>query len=185
MNMNKNWKTLAVLWLSGIILVGMGTYAATSWDFKGIMNNPKHHMMKEIWSWDMKWPSPQMENFLSGDFKGGRMHGMKGEMWDRFLGMFLNEENLTDIQKEEIKTLQEEKEAKVKEINEEFFSNIRKYIDEDKLEEFDKFIAEKDQFQGMNGERPELPDGENFRGWRPWMWDRPDFNRWDSSQISQ
>ena len=222
MNMNKNGKTLAVLWLSGLVLAGMGTYAATNTDVVNELSNGfRPHMVREIWSGDFENPhlaftslsdeeqsalesllsefkeeelkyfeslrdasddektalesawettkasykeqalaivsdesADVIEKIFSRENKGGRemKQKMGGEIWDRFLGNFFDEESLTDTQKEEIKALQEEKEEKIKAINEEFFANIKQYIPEDKQEQFEQYISEKEDKGFMKGQ---------------------------------
>ena len=70
MNMNNtNWKILAILGIGGIVLTGVGTFAATSTATQSeVLNTRRPQMMKEFWTWNLKElknPHVQMNNLLT------------------------------------------------------------------------------------------------------------------------
>ena len=70
MNMNNiNWKILAILGIGGIVLTGVGTFAATSTATQSeVLNTRRPQMMKEFWTWNLKElknSHVQMNNLLT------------------------------------------------------------------------------------------------------------------------
>ena len=68
---------------------------------------------------------------------------------NRFWFAFIDEENLTDAQKEEIEKLQEERDEAIKKINDEFFDKLEKFISEEKLEDYENFVANHENMKWM------------------------------------
>lgn len=112
----------------------------------------------------------------------------KNELWWEKEGMpcagghnivekFIDTESLSETDKTEIKEIEEKKQEAVqslqeknqeamKEINDEYFASIKKFVADDKLEEFENFVEEADNFEAK----------ENWFG--PWKW-RMGGMRWD------
>lgn len=148
--MNTKWKRLAtVLWLSTVVLAtGVGVYAAKNdASLSGAIdkNRPPMIMEKRIWSGEMKLP-PRMN--LSGENKMP-----KGWKENRFWFAFIDEESLTDAQKEEIEKLQEERDEAIKKINDEFFDKLEKFISEEKLEDYENFVENHENMKWMLHEK--------------------------------
>jgi len=68
---------------------------------------------------------------------------------NRFWFAFIDEENLTDAQKEEIEKLQEERDEAIKKINDEFFDKLEKFISEEKLEDYENFVENHENMKWM------------------------------------
>lgn len=77
----------------------------------------------------------------------------KWEKERRFWFAFIDEENLTDAQKEEIEKLQDERDKAIKNINYEFFDKLEKFISEEKLEDYENFVENHENMQWMSHEK--------------------------------
>lgn len=146
--MDTKWKRLAaILWLSWAVLATwMGVYAAkneaqTEWAFS--REKPQMEMRQQLWSGEMmrhpgmEWLNP--ENLNSENFNPENMP-QRREKENRFWFAFIDDENLTDEQKAEIEKLQEERDEAIKQINDEFFDKLEKFISEEKLEDYENFV---------------------------------------------
>jgi hypothetical protein len=86
---------------------------------------------------------------------------MPCERENSIVGKFIDDENLSEADKEEIKAIEEKKQEAIeslqeknqeamKEINDEYFTNIKKFVAEDKIEEFEAFVEKADNFENMD-----------------------------------
>jgi len=161
--MNTKWKRLAaVLWLSTVVLAtGVGVYAAKNdASLTGAFDKNRPQMMQQLGSGEMMKP-PRMDWFNPEEWMP------KGWKENRFWFAFIDEENLTDAQKEEIEKLQEERDEAIKKINDEFFDKLEKFISEEKLEDYENFVENHENMKWM--------DRWMWHGkWNPKMkWDCP------------
>ena len=169
-DMNTKWKRLAtILWLSSVVLTTwMWVYAAQneSASAEVLDKNRPPMMEQQIGSGEMMRP-PRMEWFNPENFNPEEFdpENKMPRWWkvDRFWFAFIDQESLTDAQKSEIEKLQEERDEAIKKINDDFFDKLEKYISEDKLEDYEKFVENHENMKWM-------PHGK----WRPEM-------RWESS----
>jgi len=121
--MDTKWKRLAaILWLWWAVLATwMGVYAAKNEaKIEKTLNKeePPMVMRQQVGSSEMhKW---WKEN--------------------RFWFAFINQESLTDEQKNEIEKFQDERDEAIKKINDEFFDKLEKFISEEKLEDYEDFV---------------------------------------------
>ena len=148
--MNTKWTRLAtILWISSVVLAtGVGVYAAKNdASFTGAFDKSGPQMMQQFGSGEMMKP-PRMDWFNPEEW----MHKWWKE--NRFWFAFIDEENLTDAQKEEIEKLQEERDEAIKKINDEFFDKLEKFISEEKLEDYENFVE----------------NHENMKWMERWMW---------------
>jgi len=144
--MNTKWKRLAaVLWLSTVVLAtGVGVYAAKNdVSLTGAFDKNRPQMMQQFGSGEMMKP-PRM------DWMNPEEWMPKWEKENRFWFAFIDEENLTDAQKEEIEKLQEERDEAIKKINDEFFDKLEKFISEEKLEDYENFIENHENMKWMD-----------------------------------
>ena len=143
--MNTKWTRLAtILWISSVVLAtGVGVYAAKNdASFTGAFDKNRPQMMQQFGSGEMMRPP--------------RMNWFNPEGWmpkwgkeNRFWFAFIDEENLTDAQKEEIEKLQEERDETIKKINDEFFDKLEKFISEEKLEDYENFVENHENMKWM------------------------------------
>ena len=144
--MNTKWKRLAaVLWLSTVVLATwVGVYAAKNdASFTGAFDKSRHQMMQQLGSGEMIRP-PRMDWFNPEEWmpKWGKEN--------RFWFAFIDEESLTDTQKEEIEKLQKERDEAIKKINDEFFDKLEKFISEEKLDDYENFVENHENMKWMN-----------------------------------
>jgi len=147
--MNTKWKRLAaVLWLSTVVLAtGVGVYAAKNdASLTGAFDKNRPQMMQQFGSGEMMKP-PRM------DWMNPEEWMPKWEKENRFWFAFIDEENLTDAQKEEIEKLQEERDEAIKKINDEFFDKLEKFISEEKLEDYENFVENHENMKWMPHEK--------------------------------
>ena len=147
--MNTKWKRLAaVLWLSSVVLAtGVGVYAAKNdASLTGAFDKNRPQMMQQFGSGEMMRP-PKMDWFNPEEWMP--------KWWkeNRFWFAFIDEENLTDAQKEEIEKLQEERDEAIKKINDEFFDKLEKFISEEKLEDYENFVENHENMKWMPHEK--------------------------------
>ena len=143
--MNTKWTRLAtILWISSVVLAtGVGVYAAKNdASFTGAFDKNRPQMMQQFGSGEMMKP-PRMDWFNSEEWM------RKWEKENRFWFAFIDEENLTDTQKEEIEKLQEERDEAIKKINDEFFDKLEKFISEEKLEDYENFVSNHENMKWM------------------------------------
>ena len=155
--MNTKWTRLAtILWISSVVLAtGVGVYAAKNdASFTGAFDKSRPQMVQQFGSGEMMKP-PRMDWFNPEEWmpKWGKEN--------RFWFAFIDEENLTDAQKEEIEKLQEERDEAIKKINDEFFDKLEKFISEEKLEDYENFVA----------------NHENMKWMKQWKWNHK--MRWE------
>lgn len=147
--MNTKWTRLAaILWLSTVVLTtGVGVYAAKNdASFTGAFDKNRPQMMQQFGSGEMMKP-PKMDWFNPEEWMS--------KWWkeNRFWFAFIDEENLTDAQKEEIEKLQEERDEAIKKINDEFFDKLEKFISEEKLEDYENFVENHENMKWMPHEK--------------------------------
>jgi len=140
----------------------------------------------------------EVENIFSRDHRNEL--GWEREFWmpcergNSIVGKFIDDENLSEADKEEIKaidekkqeaieSLQEKNQEAMKEINNEYFTNIKKFVAEDKIEEFEAFVEKADNFENMD-------KGFWHWKWRMWgmremPWEAPDLNNWERPELPQ
>ena len=155
--MNTKWTRLAtILWISSVVLAtGVGVYAAKNdASFTGAFDKSRPQMVQQFGSGEMMKP-PRMDWFNPEEWMP--------KWWkeNRFWFAFIDEENLTDAQKEEIEKLQEERDEAIKKINDEFFDKLEKFISEEKLEDYENFVA----------------NHENMKWMKQWKWNHK--MRWE------
>ena len=122
-----------------------------------------------------------VENIFSRDHKNElwweRGEGMPCAGGHNIVERFIDTESLSEADKTEIKEIEEKKQEAIqalqdknqeamKEINDEYFASIKKFVADDKLEEFEDFVEKADNF--------DTP--EHWFG--PWKW-RMGGMRWD------
>lgn len=149
--MDTKWTRLAaILWIWSVVLAtGVGVYATKNdTSLTGALNNqrPQMDMRQPIWSGDIMLP-PKMDWFNPEKWMP------KWEKERRFWFAFIDEENLTDAQKEEIEKLQDERDKAIKNINYEFFDKLEKFISEEKLEDYENFVENHENMQWMSHEK--------------------------------
>ena len=147
--MNTKWTRLAtILWISSVVLAtGVGVYAAKNdASFTGAFDKNRPQMMQQFGSGEMMKP-PRMDWFNPEEWMP--------KWWkeNRFWFAFIDEENLTDAQKEEIEKLQEERDEAIKKINDEFFDKLEKFISEEKLEDYENFVENHENMKWMPHEK--------------------------------
>ena len=144
--MNTKWTRLAaILWLSTVVLAtGVGVNAAKNESSIGwALNDQRPQMeMRQIGSGNLM-KQPKRDWFGSGN------QIQKEWKWGRFWFAFIDEESLTDAQKSEIEKLQEERDEAIKKINDEFFDKLEKFISEEKLEDYENFVANHENMKWM------------------------------------
>ena len=143
--MNTKWTRLAtILWIWSVVLATwVGVYAAKNdASFTEAFDKNRPQMMQQFGSGEMMRPP--------------RMDWINPEEWmpkwwkeNRFWFAFIDEENLTDAQKEEIEKLQEERDEAIKKINDEFFDKLEKFISEEKLEDYENFVENHENMKWM------------------------------------
>ena len=145
--MNTKWTRLAaILWLSTVVLATwVGVNAAKNESaLSGAVDTsrPQMVMQQQIWSGEVM-KHPKRDWFGSGN------QIQKEWKWGRFWFAFIDEESLTDAQKSEIEKLQEERDEAIKKINDEFFDKLEKFISEEKLEDYENFVANYENMKWM------------------------------------
>ena len=148
--MYTKWKRLAtILWLSWAVLATwIWVYAAkndtpTDWTFnreRPPMMDQQFGSWKMMWHTEMEWLNP--ENMIQKWWKE-----------NRFWFAFIDEETLTDEQKAEIETFQEERDEAIKKINDEFFDKLEKFISEEKLKDYENFVENHENMAWMPHEK--------------------------------
>ena len=149
--MNTKWTRLAaVLWLSSVVLATWVYAAKNETPIEWALNNqrPQMEMRQQFWSWEMLppdlWTGKQMmwKEWMKEWMK-------KWWKWEWFVFAFIDEESLTDAQKSEIEKLQEERDEAIKKINDEFFDKLEQFISEEKLEDYENFVANHENMKWM------------------------------------
>lgn len=145
--MNTKWTRLAaILWLSTVVLATwVGVNAAKNEStLSGAVDTsrPQMVMQQQIGSGEVM-KHPKRDWFGSGN------QIQKEWKWGRFWFAFIDEESLTDAQKSEIEKLQEERDEAIKKINDEFFDKLEKFISEEKLEDYENFVANHENMKRM------------------------------------
>lgn len=148
--MNTKWKRLAaILWIgSAVLATWIWVYAAQNKPpLNEFIAKGRHQMM----TWGF-WPE-EMRNLLPEKwdltlFEKWKIWNKRNEWkWNRFWFAFIDEDSLTDEQKEEIQRLQEERDKAIEKINNEFFDKLEKYISEEKLEDYENFVENREHIQ--------------------------------------
>ena len=176
--MNTKWTRLAaILWLSTVVLatwVGVNA-AKNESSIEWALNNQRPQMeMRQIGSGDVM-KHPKRDWFGSGN------QIQKEWKWWRFWFAFIDEESLTDVQKSEIEKLQEERDEAIKKINDEFFDKLEKFISEEKLEDYENFVANHENMKWMKqwkwNHKMRWENWENPQGL--WSWDMRWMPNWE------
>ena len=147
--MNTKWTRLAaILWLSTVVLATwVGVYAAKNeTPIEWALNNqrPQMEMRQQFWSWEMLPP-----DLWTGKQMMWKEWMKKWWKWEWFVFAFIDEESLTDAQKSEIEKLQEERDEAIKKINDGFFDKLEQFISEEKLEDYENFVANHENMKWM------------------------------------
>jgi len=159
--MDTKWKRLAaILWIWSVVLATwVWVYAAkndASLDEVIDKNRPPMIMQQPVGYGEMKLPSKM-------DWMNPKEWMLKPWKENRFWFAFIDEENLTDTQKEQIEKLQEERDEAIKKINDEFFDKLEKFISEEKLEDYENFVENHENMKWM----------EHGKGDHKMKWDCP------------